>query len=101
MNRGEIWRYQPVAPRPGQPNLRLIVSANIVNDDNGIPIVLALHVVDRDPESLLAPRVGEYGWARVLSIEPVMRSRFTERVAVVEPETMDGVNAALRVAQDL
>lgn len=101
MRRGEVWRYQPVAERPGQSNLRLIISANAINDVDELPIVLAVHVVDTDPESLLAVQVGDHGWARVLSIEPVLRRRLVERVGMADAETMEAVDTALRAAQDL
>jgi mRNA-degrading endonuclease toxin of MazEF toxin-antitoxin module len=100
VRRGEVWRYEPVAPRPGQSTLRLIVSSDFVNEVD-LPVVLALHLVDEDPDSLLAVRVGEHGWARAMSIEPVMRRRLVERVGAADPDTMDGVNAALRAVQDL
>jgi mRNA-degrading endonuclease toxin of MazEF toxin-antitoxin module len=101
VRRREIWRYKPAAERPGQSNLRLIVSANVINDADELPVVLAVHLVDTDPDSLLAIRVGDHGWARVLSIEPVFRRRMVERLGVADADTMDAVNAALRAAQDL
>lgn len=101
MRRGEIWRYQPVAARPGQPTLRLIVSADAINANDQVPVVLTLHLIDTDPDSLLAVRIGEYGWARALSIEPAMRNRLAEHVGTVEHETMDQVSHALRAVQDL
>ena len=101
MRRGEIWRYQPVAARPGQPTLRVIVSADIINANDRVPVVLTLHLVDTDPDSLLAVRIGEYGWARALSIEPAMRNRLVEHVGIVERETMEEVSNALRAVQHL
>jgi mRNA-degrading endonuclease toxin of MazEF toxin-antitoxin module len=101
VRRGEVWRYQPVAARPGQPTLRLIVSTNAVNGNDGIPVVLALHIVDADPQSLLAAKVGDHGWARALSLELVMRSRLVERVDVADNTTMEAVGTALRAAMDL
>jgi mRNA-degrading endonuclease toxin of MazEF toxin-antitoxin module len=100
VRRGDVWRYEPAAPRPGQSRLRLIVSSDIVNEVD-LPVVLALHLVDEDPDSLLAVRVGEHGWARAMSIEPIMRRRLIERVGAADLDTMDGVNAALRAVQDL
>lgn len=99
--RGEIWRYEPIAARPGMPILRLIVSADAVNANDDIPIVLAVHLVDVDPDNLLAVRVGEHGWARALSIEPVMRRRLAERVGVAEKTAMDQIGNALRAVCDL
>lgn len=101
MRRGQIWRYQPVTARPGQPTLRLIVSADAVNAAQDLPVVLGLHVVVDDPGSLLAVRAGEHGWARALSIEPVLRRRLAEHVATLDTDTMDAVDAALRAVQDL
>jgi mRNA-degrading endonuclease toxin of MazEF toxin-antitoxin module len=79
----------------------LIVSADAINDNDELPIVLALHVVAEDPGSLLAVRVGEHGWARALSIEPVLRRRLVERVGTADADTMDAVAGALRAVQDL
>ena len=101
MRRGEVWRYEPVAPRPGQSPLRLVVSADAVNANEDLPIVLALHVVAGDPGSLLAVRIGEHGWARALSIEPVLRRRLVERVGAAGPDTMEAVAGTLRAVQDL
>lgn len=101
MRRGEIWRYEPAAARPGHPVLRLVVSVDVVNDNDDLPVVLGLHVVDADPASLLAVRVGEHGWARALSIEPVLRRRLVEHVGTADAATMDAVTNALRAVQDL
>lgn len=99
--RGEIWRYDAAVTRPGQPTLRLVVSAEVVNANDELPIVLGLHLVDDDPGSLLAVRVGEHGWARALSIEPVLRRRLAERVGVADDAAMEQVANALRAVQDL
>lgn len=101
MRRGEIWRYQPVAARPGHPTLRLIVSADAINTNDQVPVVLTVHLVDTDPDSLLAVRVGEHGWARALSVEPAMRKRLVEHVGTAEHATMEQVSNALRAVQDL
>jgi len=99
--RGEIWRYTPAVPRPGQPTLRLIVSSNCVNRVEELPVVLALHIVDEDPGGLLAVAVPPHGWATALTIEPVMRSRLSDHVDTIDAGTLDNVSAALRAAQDL
>jgi mRNA-degrading endonuclease toxin of MazEF toxin-antitoxin module len=101
VRRGEVWRYEPVAARPGQPTLRLIVSADAVNANDELPIVLALHIVAEDPGSLLAVRVAEHGWARALSIEPVLRRRLVEQVGTADTDAMEAVAGALRAVQDL
>jgi mRNA-degrading endonuclease toxin of MazEF toxin-antitoxin module len=53
IRRGEVWRYQTAASRPGQSTLRLIVSADAINE-SALPVVLAVHIVDSDPGGLLA-----------------------------------------------
>jgi mRNA-degrading endonuclease toxin of MazEF toxin-antitoxin module len=99
--RGEIWHYSSVINRPGLSAKRLIVSAPAINRSEQLPVVLALHVYDTDPGGLLAVALGVQGWTTAMSIEPTMRSRLTERLAVVDADTMDQVSAALRTAQDL
>ncbi|HSV65743.1 MAG TPA: hypothetical protein VLJ59_07540 [Mycobacteriales bacterium] len=101
MRRGQIWRYDPVVARPGASTLRLIVSADVVNVNGELPVVLAVHLVTDDPGSLLAVRVGEHGWARALSIEPAMRRRLVELVDTADTETMERISSALRAVQDL
>ncbi len=98
---GEVWRYSSVINRPGLSTKRLIVSAPAINRAEQLPVVLALHVYNTDPGGLLAVALGEQDWITALSVEPTMRSRLTERLAVVDADTMDPVNAALRTAQDL
>lgn len=101
LRRGEIWQYTSVINRPGLSTKRLIVSTQAINAAAQLPVVLALHVYDTDPGGLLAVALGEQGWTTAMSIEPSMRSRLTERLAVVDAETMDLVSAALRTAQEL
>jgi mRNA-degrading endonuclease toxin of MazEF toxin-antitoxin module len=100
VRRGEIWQYRPVLERPGQSLLRLIVSADAVNESDGAT-VLGVHLVDRDPQSLLAPQVGAHGFANVMTIEAVLRSRLDARLGLATPEEMEQVSNALRAAQDL
>lgn len=100
MRRGEIWQYRPVLERPGQSLLRLIVSADFLNAGDGVT-VLGVHLVDRDPESLLAPRIGAHGFANVMTIEAVLRRRLDARIGVATPEELEQVSDALRAAQDL
>lgn len=103
--RGQLWRMAPVlAGRPapaGATDLRLIVSADPVNADDEVTVVLALALVDDDPGSLLSVRIGGHGWARALTIGRVPKSRLTEHVASVDVATLDQVDAALRAVQDL
>lgn len=69
MRRGDLYRYEPVLARAGQSTTRLIVSADAVNANGELPTVYAMHVVDSDPGSLLAVRIGELGWAFALEID--------------------------------
>lgn len=100
MRRGEVWQYRPVLERPGQSLLRLIVSADFVNEGDGVT-VLGVHLVDRDPESLLAPRIGAHGFANVMTIEAVLRRRLDARIGLATPDELEQVSDALRAAQDL
>lgn len=100
MRRGEIWQYRPVLERPGQSLLRLIVSADFVNEGDGVT-VLGVHLVDRDPESLLAPRIGAHGFANVMTIEAVLRRRLDARIGLATPDELGQVSDALRAVQDL
>lgn len=101
MRRGELWTYLPVAPRAGQSTLRLIVSDDSINSTEQLPTVTGLHVVEEDPRSLLAPQLGEHGWAVVTMIERVMRRRLGERIAVLDEQTMEDVDNALRASLGL
>lgn len=101
MRRGEVWRYEPVVARAGQPTLRLVVSADVVNADETVPTVYAVHVVDTDPGSLLAVRVADLGWAFTLLIDRPVRKRLVERVGSASYGEMDEVDAALRATFDL
>jgi mRNA-degrading endonuclease toxin of MazEF toxin-antitoxin module len=100
VRRGEVWQYRPVLERPGQSLLRLIVSADFVNKGDGVT-VLGVHLVDRDPESLLAPRIGAHGFANVMTIEAVLRRRLDARIGLATPDELEQVSDALRAAQDL
>lgn len=86
--------------RPGQSLLRLIVSADFVNEGEGVT-VLDVHLVDRDPQSLLAPGIGAHGFANVMTIEAVLRRRLDTRIGLASSEEMEQVSNALRAAQDL
>lgn len=100
MRRGEIWQYRPVLERPGQSLLRLIVSADFVNEGDSVT-VLGVHLVERDPESLLAPRIGAHGFANVMTIEAVLRRRLDARIGLATPDELGQVSDALRAVQDL
>src|SRR5215475_9851673 len=66
--RGEVWRYDPVVFRRGGSVLRLIVSAEPINRDSGLRVVLAVNVVDSDPGGLLAVADDELGWVSELTV---------------------------------
>lgn len=100
MQRGEVYQYLPVLPRPGQSRARLIISGQGVNAADH-PVVLGLQVLDRDPGGLLSIGIGELGWASVLTIEAVLRGRLGDRLYRATQEEMDAVSIALRAAQDL
>ena len=101
MRRGELWRYDPVIARAGQSTTRLVVSADAVNGNEALPTVYCMHVVDTDPGSLLAVRIGPHGWAFALEIDRPPRKRLVERLGDAAPEEMEAVDNALRAVLDL
>lgn len=101
MQRGEIWGYRPVLPRPGQSLLRMILSADGVNRDSVLPVVIGAQILDRDPGGLLSVRVGVHGWLSLLTIEAVLRSRLDDHVATVTAEESAAVDVALAAMLDM
>jgi hypothetical protein len=100
LHRGEVYAYTPVLPRPGQSLLRLIVSADALND-SAIPIILGLQVVDHDPGSLLSVRLEGHGWAVVTTIEQVIKRRLAELAGTISVDELRAVDDALRAALEL
>ncbi|WP_331722859.1 hypothetical protein [Nocardia sp. NBC_00511] len=100
MNRGDVYRYEPVINRPGVSTLRLITSSNAINDADGLPVVLTRHILDTDPGGLLAVETA-YGWVSAMHPEATIRRRLGERVGGLDRDTMERVENALRAAEDL
>jgi mRNA-degrading endonuclease toxin of MazEF toxin-antitoxin module len=96
MRRGDLYRYEPVMARVGQSTTRLIVSADAINTNDDLPAVYAMHVVDSDPGSLLAVRIGQLGWAFALEIDRPPRRRLVEHLGRVSPDELEQVDNALR-----
>jgi len=96
VRRGDLYRYEPVMVRAGQSTTRLIVSADAVNANTDLPTVYAMHVVDSDPGSLLAVRVGGFGWAFALEIDRPPRRRLVEHLGRATPEELEQVDNAVR-----
>lgn len=103
MRRGEIWRYEPVIRRIDAPALRLIVSADGINtaEPADAPVVFGVHILATDPGKLLAVRVEPHGWASAMTLETVIRRRLVDHVDTVDPDIMELVDSALRVALEL
>jgi mRNA-degrading endonuclease toxin of MazEF toxin-antitoxin module len=101
VRRGEVWRYEPVIARAGQSTLRLVVSADSINADDALPTVYVMQVVETDPGSLLAVRIGDLGWAFALLVDRPVRKRLTDRVGAATIEEMEQVDAALRATLEL
>jgi mRNA-degrading endonuclease toxin of MazEF toxin-antitoxin module len=93
--------YNPVIQREGRSNLRLVISADAINANDGLPTMFALHVVSEDPGGLLAVRIGEHGWAFALELDRPLRSRLTEKVGQASGEELEAVDQALRALFDL
>lgn len=101
MKRGELWRYEPVVNRPGQPTARLIVTADSVNRNEALPAVYVMHVVDTDPQSLLAVRIEGHGWAIATEIDRPIRKRLVERIGEAGSTEMEQIDNALRAVFDV
>lgn len=101
MRRGEVWRYEPVIARAGQSTTRLIVSADSINRNEALPIVYVMHVVDSDPQSLLAVRIGDNAWALATEIDRPVRKRLAEKIGEATTAEMDQVDSALRAVFDI
>jgi hypothetical protein len=100
VRRGEIYRYQPVTTRP-QPTLRLIVAAQALINAGEVVIHTIPIVEVEDPNNLLAPRIGDHGWAVATLTERTLISRFTEKVGEATQDEMEQVAIALRAALEL
>ncbi len=101
MRRGEVRHYEPVIARAGQSTTRLIVSADSINRNEAQPVVYVMHVVDSDPASLLAVRIGEQGWDLATEIDRPVRKRLTEKLGEATTAEMEQVDAALRAVFDV
>jgi mRNA-degrading endonuclease toxin of MazEF toxin-antitoxin module len=101
VRRGELWRYEPVIPRAGQSTTRLVVSSDVLNRNDAIPVVYVMHVVDSDPGSLLAVRIDGHGWALATEIDRPVRKRLTERLGEASLQEMEHVDTALRATFDV
>jgi mRNA-degrading endonuclease toxin of MazEF toxin-antitoxin module len=101
VRRGDLYRYEPVMARAGQSTTRLIVSADAVNESSGVPAVYAMHVVDSDPGSLLAVRIGDAGWALALQIDRPPRRRLVEHLGRATAAELEQVDNAVRAVFDV
>jgi hypothetical protein len=100
LHRGGVYAYAPVLPHPGRSLLRLIVSADALNDSS-IPITLGLQVVDHDPGGLLSVHLDGHGWAVVTTVEQVMKRRIGELGGRISTDEQHAVDNALRAALEL
>ncbi|QJY51208.1 hypothetical protein [Pseudonocardia broussonetiae] len=64
-------------------------------------MVLGLQVVERDPGSILAVRLGSLGWAVVTTVEAVLKSRLGKVAGMATAEEQEALNQALKAALDL
>ncbi len=101
MRRGELWRYDPVISRAGQSITRLVISSDALNRNDALPVVYVMQVVDTDPGSLLAVRVGNHGWALATGIDRPVRKRLTERLGEATTQEMEQIDNAIRAAFDV
>ena len=62
-----------------------------------LPVVLAVHIIDESPDSPLAPRIADLGWAPVTTIERTVKSRLLERVHTATADELHAVEEGLRI----
>ena len=67
-----------------------------MNTNDALPAVYAMHVVDSDPGSLLAVRVGEFGWAFAMEIDRPPRRRLVEHLGRATPDELELIDNAIR-----
>lgn len=101
MRRGELWRYDPVISRAGQSITRLVISSDVLNRNDALPAVYVMQVVDTDPGSLLAVRIGNHGWALATGIDRPVRKRLTERLGEATTQEMEQIDNAIRAIFDV
>ncbi|WP_422754588.1 type II toxin-antitoxin system PemK/MazF family toxin [Micromonospora sp. WMMD708] len=96
LRRGEVWRIEGARERLG-----LVISSDVYNSTD-VPIVIVAEVVEtallRD-SPLAVPMGGNVVMPDRLSAP--MKKWFTECVDVADTETMQRVNRALRILQEL
>ncbi|MEH0937415.1 type II toxin-antitoxin system PemK/MazF family toxin [Micromonospora psammae] len=96
LRRGEIWRIEGARERLG-----LVVSSDVYNSTD-VPIVIVVEVVDESllRDSPLAVPMGR--WVVMPDrLSSPMKKWFTECVDVTDAETMQRVDRALRILQQL
>jgi hypothetical protein len=96
--RGEVWSYSP----QGTPRHLFVV---IVSSD-GINLsprrwLLAAPVLPRNPDDILAVPVPGRGWVHAGILTRCYRPWLTERVDVLDTDTHEALDRALRAALDL
>jgi mRNA interferase MazF len=96
LRRGEVWRIEGARERLG-----LVISSDVYNSTD-VPIVIVAEVVEtallRD-SPLAVPMGGNVVMPDRLSAP--MKKWFTECVDIADTETMQRVNRALRILQEL
>lgn len=98
MQRGELWIYASRG-RPA-PRLVAVVSSDGINDSRRAWL-LAAPVISEDPKDILAVPVPEHGWVSAANISRVYRPWLSERVGVLDDDTLDRLAGTLRAALEL
>lgn len=77
------------------------MSADSLNASTGLPTAYVMHLVDSDPQSLLAVRIIGHGWAVSTKIDRPVRKRLVECIGQAGPEEMELVDNAIRATFDV
>ncbi|QDY10618.1 type II toxin-antitoxin system PemK/MazF family toxin [Micromonospora sp. HM134] len=96
LRRGEVWRIEGARERLG-----LVISSDVYNSTD-VPIVIVAEVVETAllRDSPLAVPMGD-NVVMPDRLSAPMKKWFTECVDVADTETMQRVNRALRILQEL
>ena len=73
-----------------------VLSSHSINADDALRAVYVMQVVETDPGSLLAVRIGALGWAFALLVDRPVRKRLIDRVGTASAAEMQQVDTALR-----
>jgi hypothetical protein len=98
VQRGDIWSYIPQASPRRQ--TVVLVSSDGINQSPRAWLI-GTPLTDEDPQDILAVPVESHGWVSAGTLTRLYRGWLRERLGVLDRETTERLNSALRAALDL